>query len=225
MLQNTINYHKSGSFGGTKEVFAPYAKNREFLVENGAILDSTQAPAYGERIYAGDFGYLDETTGKVKLLKTFKLKTALTAIATKVEIVQDEFSHVLHEGDILIVGGATGATAGAGITVGTLTAITGGVSFAITANDFGALDAGTIFVIAGSAHASTAVPAMPKVNVIFGATIPINVVLKSSNFQNDAGDISCYLYYHAVIMKEVVNIPTYVEALNKISNSVRYFEL
>lgn len=229
-MSNVINYYKTGTYGGTREVFTPYARNREFLVENGAKLASAQAPAVGESIYAGDFGYLNESTGTVTLLKTFKLHTALTTNSTEVIFIQDEFSHVLHEGDIVMVGGATGTTTGAGRTVGTITkAVIAGVpvaKFAITANDFGAVAANTIFVIADAAHASTAKPVVSTINTVFIETVKIKTPINTNSTLTDGyGDYTVALAYHATMLKESIYIPTYVEALNKISNSTRYFEL
>ena len=225
----THNYVKSGKFGGTKEVFYIAGTNRLMGVEQGGRLDPAQAPAVGEAVFAGDFGYFNEATGKVKLLKTFKLHTALTLLSEEVIFVQDEFSHVLHEGDFVMVSPATPTTVGTAVTVGTITdAVIDGVpvkKFAITAEDLGAVDAGTVFVIAAASGAEK-LPAVPVVNVVFAETCPINVPLRtSSSLQDGHGDVDTNLWYHAVLMRESILVPTYVESLSKINNSTRLFEL
>lgn len=223
------NYYRTGKFGGTKEVFYIAGTNRLMSVEQGGRLDPSQAPAVGEAVFAGDFGYFNETTGKVKLLKTFKLHTALTALSEEVIFVQDEFSHVLHEGDFVMVSPATGATTGAAVTVGTITKDTiDGVDvakFAIEANALGVVAKDTVFVIAAASGAGK-LPAVPVVNVVFAETCPITVPLRtSSTLQDGYGDVDTNLHYHAVLMRESILVPTYVETYNKVSGSTRLFEL
>lgn len=46
-MSNVINCYKTGTYGGTREAFTPYARNREFLVENGAKIASAQVLAIG----------------------------------------------------------------------------------------------------------------------------------------------------------------------------------
>ena len=225
---SVINYRNQGTFGGYREVFNKDAGAWFQQVKNGAKLSTTHCPAYGEFIHAGEFGYLNETTGVVSWLKVFELAEAITALSTTVKIYQREYDPTLVATDVLIKAPATSTTTGKAVTVGTLTEGTVDgeaiLSFDITANDFGACDAGTLFVIGASAGTGK-LPAIPKINVIFAETIEITKPLRTSDFQLGYADIATSLYYHACIERELIAIPAYVELLNKMSNSERFFQL
>lgn len=230
MTYNGINFSKTGSYGGTMQVFYTPAHSRLLEVLNGAIIDKDYAPAFEEKAFAGDFGYYDRSTGKFKLLKTFKLHTEVTPTSTSVVVYQTEFDHVLHEGDVIMVAPATASTTGVAITVGAITLSTvGGVqvgTFSITAEDLSdtvTYDAGTLFVI-GAEAGSAKLPKLTTINAILGSDVDITIPLKSSNFQSGYGDITCYPYYHGVLIKESIKLPTYVGLLNKMPNT-DYFEL
>lgn len=225
---NVINYRNSGSFSGYRNVFNKDAGAWFQGVRLGAKLSTTHCPEYGGFIHAGEFGYLNETTGVVSWLKVFELAEAITALSTTVKIYQREYDPTLKATDVLIVAPATPTTTGKAVTVGTLTAGTldgdAIVSFSITADDFGALDAGAYFVIGASAGTGK-LPAIPHVNVIFAENVEITEALRTSDFQLGYADITTNLYYHAQIERELIAIPAYVDLLNLMPNSARFFQL
>ena len=230
MTYNGINFSKTGTYGGTMQVFYSPAHNRLLEVVNGAIMDKDYAPALYEKAFAGDFGYYNHSTGKFQLLKTFKLHTAIDDTSTKMVFYQTEFDHVLHEGDVICIAPATASTTGIAITVGAVTLSTvKGVQVGtidITAKTWGEsveIPAGTIFVI-GAEAGSGKLPKLTTINAILGSDVDITIPLKSSNFQSGYGDITCYPYYHGVLIKESIKLPKYVELLNKLPNT-DYFEL
>ena len=226
-MSNTINYRYSKTFGGMREVF-----NTEggafHPVRHGGKLNYSHAPATGETLYAGDFGYLNELTGVVSWLRVFEVAEAIDDAATTLKIYQRDFDHVLREGDVIMVAPATPSTTGAAITVGTITYATvdgeNVATFTIVADSLGELDANTLMVIGASAG-SGKLPAIPNINVIFAENVTPSVSYKTSAFQSGKADIVTNLYYHACIDRDCVKIPAYVESLNKLSNSVLFFEL
>lgn len=227
-MSNIINYRRTSSFGGFREVFNTDAGTRYQSVRNGAKISTTHCPALNEFINAGDFGYFDESTGIVSWLKVFTLAEAITTSSEVVKIYQRPYDPVLTATDVIMVAPATSTTTGVAITAGTITAGTVGglptANIAITANAIGALSAGALFVIGASAG-SGKLPAIPNINVIFPENIEITKPLKTTDFALGYADITCSLYYHATIDKSCVAIPTYVGLLNKMSNSSLWFEL
>lgn len=230
-MANFINYRATGAFGGNREVFNKDEGTWYQKVKNGAKLSTTHCPAYEEFLQAGSFGYFNESTGVVSLLKVFTLAAEVTPTSTTVKIYQRPYDPVLKTGDVIMVAPATPSTTGIAITVGTLTSALVGtdavVTFPITAEDLSdtvTYPVGTLFVIGASAG-SGKLPAIPNVNVIFAETVQITKPLRTSDFQNGYADLTTSLYYHACIDRELVAIPDYVESLNKISNSALWFQL
>ena len=119
---NVINYRNSGSFSGYRNVFNKDAGAWFQSVRLGAKLSTTHCPEYGGFIHAGEFGYLNETTGVVSWLKVFELAESITALSTTVKIYQREYDPTLKATDVLIAAPATQTTTGKAVTVGTLTA-------------------------------------------------------------------------------------------------------
>ena len=230
-MSNLINFYRTSTYGGYREVFNTDAGTRYQGVRNGAKLSTTHVPALDEMINAGDFGYFNESTGVVSWLKVFTLAAEVTPTSTTVKIYQRPYDPVLKVGDVIMVAPATASTTGVAITVTTITAGTVGTdvtaNFSITAEDLSATvtyPAGTLFVI-GAEAGSGKLPAIPNVNVIFAENVEITRPLRTSDFQNGYCDITTNLYYHATIDKSCVAIPTYVGLLNKMSNSSLWFEL
>lgn len=228
-----VQMRTKGSAGGQKIVFYTPARHKRVGVVNGAELDSTGCPAVGGKIFMGDFGYYNPTTGKVKHLKTFKLAKELKATDTSVYFYAGDFDHVLTTGTILMIAPATGATAGAGaavsaVEVTTLAGVSGNVyKGTITAAALSAdtVAANTIFVEADKAHASTSVPLVPTINCIFAFDINIDFPYATSITDWGKAVYTTELYYHETLYKASVNIPPYVELLNKLSNNATLFEL
>lgn len=228
-----VQMRTKGSAGGQKIVFYTPARNKRVGVVNGAELDSTGCPAVGGKIFMGDFGYYNPTTGKVKHLKTFKLAKELKATDTTVYFYAGDFDHVLTTGTILMIAPATGATTGAGaavtdVEVTTLTGVDGNVyKGTITAADFaaGTVAVNTIFVEANEAHATDSVPLVPTINCIFAFDIYIDFPYATSITDWGKAIYTTELYYHETLYKASVKIPTYVELLNKLSNNATLFEL
>lgn len=228
-----VQMRTKGSAGGQKIVFYTPARNKRVGVVNGAELDSTGCPAVGGKIFMGDFGYYTPSTGKVKHLKTFKLAKELKATETTVYFYGGDFDHVLTTGTILMVAPATGTTTGAGaavtaVEVTTLSGVAGNVyKGTITAGAFSAnaVDANTIFVEADKAHASTSLPLVPTINCIFAFDIYIDFPYAKSITDWGKATYTTGLYYHETLYKASVNIPPYVETLNKLSNNDTLFEL
>lgn len=230
-MSNIINYRRTSSFGGYREVFNTDTGTRYQGVRNGAKISTTHCPALNEFINAGDFGYFNESTGVVSWLKVFTLAAEVTPASEIVKIYQRPYDPVLNVGDVIMVAPATASTTGVAITVTTLTEATVGglpvVTFAITAADLSATAtyaAGTLFVI-GAAAGSGKLPAIPNINVIFAENVEITKPLKATDYALGYADITTNLYYHATIDKSCVAIPTYVGLLNKMSNSSLWFEL
>lgn len=228
-----VQMRTKGSAGGQKIVFYTPARNKRVGVVNGAELDSTGCPAVGGKIFMGDFGYYNPTTGKVKHLKTFKLAKELKATDTSIYFYGGDFDHVLTTGTVLMVAPATGATTGAGIAIAavevtTLTGVDGNVyKGTITAGDFSltAVAVNTIFVEANEAHATDSVPLVPTINCIFAFDINIDFPYATSITDWGKAVYTTELYYHETLYKASVKIPTYVELLNKLSNNATLFEL
>lgn len=228
-----VQMRTKGSAGGQKIVFYTPARHKRVGVVNGAELDSTGCPAVGGKIFMGDFGYYNPTTGKVKHLKTFKLAKELKATDTSVYFYGGDFDHVLTTGTILMIAPATGATAGAGaavsaVEVTTLAGVSGNVykgTITAAALSADAVAANTIFVEADKAHASTSVPLVPTINCIFAFDINIDFPYATSITDWGKAVYTTELYYHETLYKASVNIPPYVELLNKLSNNATLFEL
>ena len=230
-MANYINYRATGSFGGSRDVFNKDTGAWYQKVKNGGKLSTTHCPAYEEFLHAGSFGYFNELTGVVSLLKVFTVAEAIDDKATTLKIYQREYDPVLHEGDVIMVAPATPTTTGVAITVGTITSATVDglptANFSITAAAFGVgveIGSGELMVIGASAG-SGKLAAVPLVNVIFAENVQITKPLRTSDFQNGYADLTLNLYYHACIDREMVAIPAYVELLNKMSNSVLWYQL
>jgi hypothetical protein len=228
-----VQMRTKGSAGGQKIVFYTPARHKRVGVVNGAELDSTGCPAVGGKIFMGDFGYYNPTTGKVKHLKTFKLAKKLEATDTSIYFYGGDFDHVLTTGTVLMVAPATGATTGAGVAIAsvevtTLSGVEGNVyKGTITAGAFSATDvaANTIFVEADKAHATDSVPLVPTINCIFAFDIYIDFPYATAITDWGKATYTTGLYYHETLYKASVKIPAYVEALNKLSNNATLFEL
>ena len=228
-----VQMRTKGSAGGQKIVFYTPARNKRVGVVNGAELDSTGCPAVGGKIFMGDFGYYNPSTGKVKHLKTFKLAKKLAAADTSIYFYGGDFDHVLTTGTVLMVAPATGATTGAGIAIAsvevtTLTGVDGNVyKGTITAGDFSLTDVAvnTIFVEADVAHATDSLPLVPTINCIFAFDIYIDFPYATAITDWGKATYATELYYHETLYKASVKIPTYVELLNKLSNNATLFEL
>lgn len=230
-MSNLINFYRTSTFGGFREVFNTDAGTRYQGVRNGAKLSTTHVPALDGMINAGDFGYFNESTGVVSWLKVFTLAAEVTPTSEIVKIYQRPYDPVLKVGDVIMVAPATAATTGVAITVTELTAALVGTdavaTFTITAGALSATvtyAAGTLMVI-GAEAGSGKLAAIPNINVIFAENVEITRPLRASDFQNGYCDITTNLYYHATIDKSCVAIPTYVGLLNKMSNSSLWFEL
>lgn len=129
-----------------------------------------------------------------------------------------------------MVGGALGTTTGASVQVGTITkAAIAGVpvaKFAITAIILALLlkMQSLLLLMHNTLQLQNLLFQLLILYLIETVKIktPINT---GSTLLDGYGDYTVALAYHATMLKESIYIPTYVSALNKISNSTRYFEL
>ena len=123
---------------------------REF--EGGFLFDKTTVPVGTLKLAKGMLLKVDHVERKATLLKTAVLQAQLTALATEVRILK---------GSLLLATDVIG-TAAIGITVGAIdTSNAGYDSFAITANDLGALAVGAILQTYDSAGANGKVAINP----------------------------------------------------------------
>ena len=123
---------------------------REF--EGGFLFDKATVPVGTLKLAKGMLLKVDHVERKATLLKTAVLQAQLTALATEVRILK---------GSLLLATDVIG-TAAIGITVGAIdTSNAGYDSFAITANDLGALAVGAILQTYDSAGANGKVAINP----------------------------------------------------------------
>lgn len=228
----SVQIRTKGSVGGQKIVFYTPARHKRVGVVNGAELDSTGNPPVGGKIYMGDFGYYVPSTGKVKHLNTFKLAKELLATDTDVYFYGGDFDHLLKSGMVLMVAPATNTTTGlasaiSNVEVTTLAGVDGNVykgTIVAAALSASTVAVNTIFV-EGASAGSGKLPLLPTINCIFA--FDTDIYYDYSTAIDDWGK-AVYpvgLYYHETLYKGSVNIPPYVELLNKLSNNDSLFEL
>lgn len=227
-----VELRTKGSVGGQKIVFYAPAEGQKVELANGGRLDSTGNPAVGGKIYTGDFGYYTASTGKVKHLNTFKLAKELLATDTDVYFYGGDFDHTLISGMVLMVAPATKTTTGlasaiSNVEVTTLTGVDGNVyKGTIVAASLSATTVAvdTIFV-EGASAGSGKLPLLPTINCIFAADVDIVYDYATSINDWNKAVYTVPLFIKHTVYKASVNIPAYVELLNKLSNNDTLFEL
>lgn len=224
---------KSGSWGGTKQVFYTPDHKNSLEIVNGAMI-SPDGLTIGDKIFAGDFGSFDFKTGMVTHLKAWRVKTAVTATDTKIVLEGGEFNHLM-KGDVILAKApnvATGKTVadtvtGVAITADKIAVVNDTIEVTITANAFGILAVGDIIVLARAA--GTAKEVMSKaVNWIFGHDIDVLYPITDDYTTIQGGGDASFTaagYYSATIYQGAQPIPPYVLALNKLSNNTQLFKL
>ncbi len=178
VFNGAVLIQASGKIGGTKSVFVQLT---------GAAKDGLVYPTFGGKLlnpfpgpakaFVGDIvEYTDglgtgETGGaSVKILKSYEVAVATTEDTdTVIYLVRDGFKHVPFVGDNIMVGGATFATKGKGVSISAVEATTSGdadvwkVTLSAT---LGGLTKGKVLVEAAGAGASV-LPMVTNPNAYF----------------------------------------------------------
>lgn len=167
----------------------------------GAVVSNP--PAVGGMIFEGDVAEFNFSTKTCKHLKVFELAEALTAESTTVKIKRGDFRHKLEAGLKLIPAPDALTDTATGITVGAVTVTTDSTlgdlyTFSITAEDFGELPAGSLFVEADKDGAG-AVMLVSNPNSIFVTDIYIDATPATGSTDYEGARYPAALYNVATI--------------------------
>lgn len=215
-----------GNVGGSRRVFYTPAEHTAVSIVNGVKLDPNCSPIVGDKVFAGDFGFYDYSTGLASHLNTFKLAKALTISDTEVYFEGDELSHNPN-GVIVMKAPTTDTGTGAAALISAVLATYDGkpvYKATIVAGSLGTGSVGDIFVQADSAGTGKTVK-VPKVNMIFGSDIDVKFPLATAPYQWNVANATINGYFHHTVYVDAINLPPYVASLNKMSNVEHLFEL
>lgn len=215
-----------GSIGGSRRVFYTPAEHVAVAITNGTKLNPACAPAVGEKIYAGDFGYYDYKTGLASHLKTFVLAKDLAASDTEVFFEGGEFAQSPNGVVVMKAPTTATGTGAAGLVTSVADTLDGNPVYkgTITAGSIGTGSKGDIFVEAVEAGTGKTVK-VPKVNMIFGGDIDIKFPLATTNYEWNRAYSNINGYYSHWLWMDAIVVPPYVATLNKATNVEQLFKL